>query len=113
MATKRFGRVLRLREGVYEEYRKHHQAVWPEVLEDIRRAGITEYTIFHYDGWLFSYFELAEGKTLDDVAEVVCNSPRSQEWEAFMHTLQEPLPESGDEVWWVPMEEVFRYPPDE
>jgi L-rhamnose mutarotase len=41
-----------------EEYKKHHQNVWPEMLEALRQAGRHSYSIFvREDGLLFGYFE--------------------------------------------------------
>ena len=41
-----------------EEYKKHHQNVWPELLNVIRRNGRKNYSIFMTpEGLLFGYFE--------------------------------------------------------
>lgn len=82
-------------------------AVWPEVLEAIRRSGVRNYSIFRYRTWLFSYFELPEGTTLEQVGRVFAASPECSRWEHLMQTLQAPLPESGADAWWVPMNAVF------
>ncbi len=111
MATvQRFGRVLRLREGAEAEYERLHAQIWPEVLKTIRRAGIRNYSIYRYGQWLFSYFELPEGVSLEDVGAVCTRSEACSRWEKEMHAFQEPLPESQGEVWWVPMKEVFNCP---
>ena len=103
----RFGRVLRLRKGQELEYEKHHADVWPEVLAAIRDSGIQNYSIFRYKRWLFSYFELADDISLDSIGKVFADCPACAKWEKLMHKIQEPLPESGKENWWVPMKEVF------
>jgi L-rhamnose mutarotase len=104
----RIGRVLRLREGVEAEYKRYHRAVWPELMAASVEAGIRNYSIFLYDRYLFSYFELPDDITLEDVYARLGPNETCQRWEAMMHQLQEPLPESGEEVWWVTIEEVFR-----
>jgi L-rhamnose mutarotase len=53
---KRFGQLIGLRPEVYEEYVRIHAAVWPEILEAIRKAGIRNYSIFHFEGKLFAYY---------------------------------------------------------
>jgi L-rhamnose mutarotase len=53
----RFGSLIRLRSEKYEEYKTLHAAVWPEVLAKITCCGIRNYSIYHKDGFLFSYFE--------------------------------------------------------
>ena len=105
----RYGRVLKLREGAEAEYDRLHTAVWPKMLAAIRQSGIRNYSIFRYERWLFSYFELADGVSLKSVGKIFAACPACAEWEKLMHEIQEPLPESGKENWWVPMKEVFRY----
>jgi len=106
----RFGRVGRLRAGAEAEYERQHANVWPEVLEATKRAGVHNYTIFRYGQWLFSYFEMAEGCSLDDLGEAVETDEACQRWEELMRDLVEPLAESGDQIWWVPMKEVWHLP---
>lgn len=105
----RFGRVLRLREGKESEYEKYHAVVWPEVLAAIRASGIQKYSIFRHQRWVFSYFELSDDADLESVGKVFAARPPCVEWEKLMHSIQEPLPESGKENWWVPMKEIFYY----
>jgi L-rhamnose mutarotase len=103
----RIGRVLRLRAGAEEEYERHHAAVWPDVLAAIAASGIRNYTIFRYERWLFSYFELPDGVTLAAAGRVFAASAACARWEQLMQQLQEPLPESGQDNLWVPIKEVF------
>jgi len=37
---------LRLRKGAEEAYDKAHREVWPEMLDLLKRAGISQYSIF-------------------------------------------------------------------
>lgn len=53
----RYGMVIRIKTGCEEEYRRHLAAVWPEVLETIRKCSITNYSIPLKNNLLFSYFE--------------------------------------------------------
>lgn len=106
-AMQRFGKVLRLRAGMEDEYKRQHEKIWPEVKATIERSGIKDFTIFRYGQWIFSYFWLPDEVTLEDVNAVIGASEVSQRWEEFMHTFQEPLPESQGLNWWVPMEELW------
>jgi hypothetical protein len=47
--------TIRIKAGCEEAYRKHHKAVWPEVVEMIRACKITNYSIFLKDGRLYSH----------------------------------------------------------
>jgi len=103
----RFGRVLRLQKGKELEYEKYHAAVWPEVLNACHQAGIRNYTIFRYGSWLFAYFELPDEIALEAAGRATEACAACRRWETRMHSLQEPLPESGPENWWVTMKPVF------
>ena len=103
----RFGRVLRLREGAEEEYRRQHAAVWPEVLEAIRESGIRNYSIYIHGRWMFAYFELPDGLSVEEAGAQIAANPACRRWEELMHTLQERLPESPEGSWWVPASEAF------
>ena len=49
---------LKVREDKIEEYKEHHRAVWPEMLDALRRNGWHNYSLFmREDGLLFGYFE--------------------------------------------------------
>lgn len=49
--------VLEVRPGYEEEYKKRHDAIWPEMLQALTQAGIRNYSIFRYGLTLFGYFE--------------------------------------------------------
>ena len=104
---RRYGRVLKVRAGAEAEYERLHAAVWPEVLTAISSAGIRNYSIYRYRHWLFSYFELPQGVTLESTGLVFAQSEACLRWENQMQTLQESLPESDGASWWVNMPEVF------
>ena len=53
----RYGMTIRVRPEHFAEYKRQHAAVWPEVLATITRHHIRNYSIYHRDGVLFSYFE--------------------------------------------------------
>jgi L-rhamnose mutarotase len=105
---KRFGQLIGLRPEKLEEYKRHHAAVWPEILAALRKAEIRNYSIFHYDGKLFAYFEYhGPPAELDARMREIARSPRMREWWDIMDPMQ--LPAEGREPgsWWANMEEVF------
>jgi L-rhamnose mutarotase len=58
---KRIGFSLKVKKDKLEEYKMHHQNVWPEMLEALRETGWHNYSIFvREDGLLFGYFETEE-----------------------------------------------------
>ena len=102
----RHGQIIRLREGMLDEYRSQHAAVWPEVAAKIRDCNICNYSIFHKDGLLFAYFEYHGEDFAADGAKMAAD-PKTQEWWALMKPMQEPLPTRKQGEWWAEMEEVF------
>lgn len=58
---KRIGFLLKVKPGLIDEYKAHHRAVWPEMLDALRRHGWHNYSLFlRPDGQLFGYFETPE-----------------------------------------------------
>jgi L-rhamnose mutarotase len=100
--TQRSAFVLRVRPEKIEEYVEAHRAVWPEMLEALRAAGIRNYSIFRAGNEVFGYFEAddleAAGRYLD--AQDV-----SRRWQDHMAgLLEERVPDAGPP----PLEEIFR-----
>jgi len=52
---KRYGMVIRIQPEKLEEYKAYHARGWPEVLDMIKQCNIRNYSIYHKDGYLFSY----------------------------------------------------------
>jgi len=104
----RYGMVLRVRPERLEEYKRHHRAVWPGVLERISRSGITNYSIYHREGWLFAYFEY-RGDDFESDMRLMAADPETLRWWDLMEPMQEPLPTRAPGEWWAPMEEVFHH----
>ena len=55
--VRRLGAVIGLARESADEYVRLHAAVWPEVLDALRRANVTNYSIFRRGDLLFSYME--------------------------------------------------------
>lgn len=106
---KRYGRVVKLKPERLDEYKAVHARVWPEVLETIRRCRIRNYSIFHRDGFLFSYFEYHGRDFQADMAKMAAD-PKTREWWTVTDPMQQPLDTCAPGEWWVEMEEVFHTP---
>ncbi len=80
---KRVGFLLKVKKEKIAEYKAHHQNVWPEMLDALRRAGWHNYSLFmRDDGLLFGYFETPESfqAALDGMAREEINA----RWQDFM-----------------------------
>jgi L-rhamnose mutarotase len=106
MEPRRFGSVIRLRPEREAEYRRLHEAVWPDVLAQIARSNIRDYTIFLRDGLLFSYYVYTGPDHSADMAAMAAD-PRTREWWALTDPCQQPVETAAEGEWWAPLEEVF------
>ena len=103
---KRYGMAIRVRAEKFEEYKRLHGDVWPDVLQMIRDCNIQNYSIFHKDGYLFSYFEYTGDDFDGDMARMAAD-PTTQKWWDVCKPCQEPLETRTEGEWWANMEEVF------
>ena len=85
--------VMHVKEGQEEEYIRRHRDVWPQVLADLKHAGVHQMNIFMAGRQLFLYMEV------DDYAEaarILAESPQSARWEEYMEPIME---DSGGETY--------------
>jgi L-rhamnose mutarotase len=103
---KRYGQIIGVKPEHFEEYKKYHAAVWPDVLKMITACNIRNYSIYHKDSQLFAYFEY-HGVDFDaDMAKMAAD-PTTQKWWSVMEPMQQPVENRKEGEWWANMEEVF------
>jgi L-rhamnose mutarotase len=96
---------LRVQEGKLDEYRRVHQEVWPELLADMRRASIRNYSIFADGHELFGYLECDDWvKAQAALAE----SDANRRWQAWMREFLATPVEVDEAEPLRRLEEVFR-----
>lgn len=103
---RRYASVIRLRAEHEAEYRRLHADAWPGVLAALRRANISNYSIFLRDGLLFSYLEYTGDDYAADTASIAAD-PETRRWWQLTDPCQQPVDSAGSDEWWAPMEEVF------
>jgi L-rhamnose mutarotase len=103
---KRFGQMIGVDPQKFSEYKEYHAAVWPEILEMIKKCNISNYSIFHKDGLLFAYMEYTGVDFAADMAKMAAD-PKTQEWWAIMEPMQRPVGSRSAGEWWANMDEVF------
>lgn len=102
---KRVGFLLKVKEDMLDEYKKHHVKVWSEMLDALRKHGWHNYSLFmRDDGLLFGYFEAADSfqASLDGMAKEEIN----KKWQEFMAPYFEGIAGHADENM-IELEEVF------
>ena len=103
---KRYGMVINVKADKFEEYKRLHADVWPDVVKMITECNIRNYSIYHKDGMMFSYFEYI-GEDFDaDMARMAAD-PATQQWWDVCKPLLEPLENLAESEFWANMEEVF------
>lgn len=101
----RVGFLLKVRQERMEEYKRHHEEVWPEMKAALSKTGWHNYSLFmREDGLLFGYFE-----TPNSFEEALAGMDREEintKWQDFMEPYFEGTGGHADEMM-VELEEVF------
>jgi L-rhamnose mutarotase len=88
-----------------DEYKRLHQEVWPELLADMRAAGIRNYSIFADGPELFGYLECDDWES---TSAALAQSDANRRWQEFMQSyLATPVDPDAPEPLRM-MDEVFR-----
>ena len=102
----RIGFVLRVKKDLIDEYKEHHQNVWPELRETLRNHGWHNYSLFmREDGLLFGYFE-TEG-TFQDALDGMAGEEVNSRWQDFMAPYFEGIGGAHADEAMVELESVF------
>ncbi|MBI1298378.1 L-rhamnose mutarotase [bacterium] len=103
---KRIGFQLKVKQEMLDDYIKHHENVWPEMLDALRAAGWHNYSIFaREDGLLFGYVETAEG--LDAAQAKMAVTEVNTRWQEFMAPYFESANNERADEMFVELREVF------
>ena len=95
---------LQVKQDRIDEYRRRHDAVWPEMLRALAHAGWSNYSLFlRDDGLLIGYFETESLQgALDAMAATAVNARWQNEMSEFFEDLDLP-PDQG----FITLTEVF------
>ncbi|WP_425102174.1 L-rhamnose mutarotase [Tropicibacter sp. S64] len=97
---------MRLNPGCRAEYERRHDAIWPELVELLREAGVSDYSI-HLDeetGFLFGVLWREDGHGMDALPSHTV----MQKWWAHMADIMETKPDNEPVA--VPLVTVFHMP---
>jgi L-rhamnose mutarotase len=97
---------IKLLPGYEAEYRKRHDALWPELEQLLKTSGISEYSIFldEETNSLFGILKIDDPKALDNLPE----QPVMKKWWAYMKDIMESNPDNSPVS--IPLNEVFYLP---
>lgn len=71
-----------IKEGCFDEYKKRHDEIWPEMVEVLKNAGICNYTIWNVGNELFGYYECEKGAEF--ATKYQADSPVVEKWNEYM-----------------------------
>ncbi len=101
--TERIGFKMRLKPGFEEEYRRRHDAIWPELEALIRKNGVSDYSIF-LDPETLTLFGVQK-KGPGSLPGALADEPVMRRWWTFMKDIMEANPDDSPVV--KPLVEVF------
>jgi L-rhamnose mutarotase len=102
--TERYAFRMRLNPGARAEYERRHDAIWPELVELLHAAGISDYAIWldEETNLLFGHLTHTSEHGMDDLP----SHPVMRRWWAHMADLMETQPDDAPVA--VPLVRVFQ-----
>lgn len=97
---------MRLNPGAEAEYKRRHDTIWPELIDLLKAAGVTDYSI-HLDretGLLFGILS----RPADHGMDALPTHPVMQRWWAHMADLMQTQPDNEPVA--IPLVPVFHMP---
>lgn len=91
-----------------DEYKRHHEHVWPEIIRSIEGSGIKDMEIYLLGTRMFMVMEVGENFSFEAKGEADRKNPKVREWEELMWKFQKPLPEGKPGEKWLLMERIFK-----
>ncbi|MCI2399116.1 L-rhamnose mutarotase [Aliiroseovarius subalbicans] len=97
---------MRLNDGMAAEYKRRHDAIWPELVDLLHDAGVSDYSIHldeetrHLIGFLT--------RTDDHIMEALPDHPVMQKWWAYMGDIMETNEDNSPVS--VPLTPLFHLP---
>ena len=98
--------TMRLAPGQAEEYQRRHDAIWPELVAELKAAGISDYSIF-LDERSHTLFAVLY-RTDDHAMDALPDKPVMRRWWDHMADIMDTNPDGSPVV--APLARVFHMP---
>ena len=97
---------MKLFDGCEDEYKKRHDAIWPELKTLLKETGVEDYSIFldEKNNILFGVLKIENALKLDELP----HHPVMKKWWSYMKDIMESNPDDSPVS--VPLKEVFYLP---
>ena len=106
MGIQRYGMAVRLKDEKRQYYIENHANVWPEVLAELKRINVQNYSIFLKEDFMFGYLEYAGNDFDGDMAKMQ-KIPIVDKWTKLMIDCFNPFPNNDENESWVMMDQIF------
>jgi len=93
--------ILRLKDGAYEEYKRRHDELWPEMVQAMSSFRISM-VIYRYKELLFLFATAPDEKAWKEMD----NHPITPRWDEYMSDVLEPI---EDDKYYVDLPCAFRF----
>jgi L-rhamnose mutarotase len=103
---KRVAFKMKLFRGQEAEYKRRHDAIWPELQQLLKNAGIAEYSIFLDEDTLdlIGVLKIVAIENMDIIAEL----PIMRKWWDYMKDIMETNPDNSPTS--ISLKEIFYMP---
>ena len=98
--------AVRLKDEKRQYYIDNHANVWPEVLEELKKINVQNYSIFLKEDFMFGYLEYT-GNDFDDDMGKMQQIPIVDKWTKLMIDCFNPFPNNDDNESWVMMDQII------
>lgn len=97
---------MKLHQGQQEEYKRRHDALWPDLMDLLKASGISNYSIFLDEKTLdlFGVMEIEKQTALHELPD----HPVMKKWWAYMKDIMDTNADHSPVS--VPLKEVFFLP---
>jgi L-rhamnose mutarotase len=94
---------MKLQKGQEAEYKRRHDALWPELRDLLKEAGISEYSIFldEETNYLFGVLDIEDAAAIEELPK----HPVMKKWWSYMKDIMESNPDNSPVS--IPLKEVF------
>lgn len=95
--------VMQLKPGFEDEYKRRHDEIWPELVEELGAAGVSDYSIFLHPQTLqlFGVLKRADNHKMDELPQTEV----MQKWWRYMADIMEA--EADNSPVSVPLQKLF------
>ena len=97
--------MLRLKPDGLDEYKRRHDEIWPELVEELARNGVRQVSIYTAGPQLFIYSEVETDHSWQDLWHTDTHRRWAGELEPYLELAEDGTPDSTD------LTEIFHVEP--